>query len=298
MKRVVTMITFIALTGGISAHAADERRRSSRSESSTEDRSVVAEVDKQLNTINRMDDSPTVRRAGQAAVSKETAVPLPTVEETLRKHPTIGIAGLFMAHHLSLQTGKPVEQFVRARRDRSWSQIARANGADLENISDKLARIESAMRNPHDIPGTASRDSNRESVRERDSDDARESRRDRESRRERESSRTELERRLSSLNSLDDEPSAQRAGLMALSKETAVPYPQIEELHKQHTSASVGDLFIAQELATKTQKSASEFLSKKNAGKSWSEIISDNNQNRSEIEQKLSRIEQAMRDAK
>jgi hypothetical protein len=105
------------------------------------------------------------------------------------------------------------------------------------------------------------------------------------------------------MNTLDDKPGAMNAGLAALSKETATPMPQIETLQKAHMSAGIGDLFVAQELSTKARKPggefqpADDFLKQHANGKSWTEIIRENNADQNAIEQKLSRIEQAMKDA-
>ena len=216
-----------------------------------------------------------------AAVSQETAVPLPTIEAEAKDHPTLGLGGLFMAHELSVKTKKPTDQLIKTRQGgKMWSEIARDNGVNLSDVDAKLTRIENALRNP----GTASTTTSTSGA-------------DRTAVRERDTTKTALDTRVASLNTLDDKPGVMRTGLSALSKETATPLPQIEELQKQNTTAGVGDLFIAQELATKTQKPAGEYLSQHNAGKSWSQIISDSNQDRSNIEQKLSRIEQSMKDA-
>ena len=173
-----------------------------------------------------------------------------------------------------------METFLNQRTDgKSWTELVRANNQDLAEIDQKLTRIEAAMRSPAGAAATTPAT-------------------DRTPVREQETQKSELDKRLESLNTLDDKPEAMRAGLTALSKETAVPRTQIEELQSQQKSAGLGDLFIAQELATHTQKPAADFLKQHADGKSWTQIISDSKQNQSEIEQKLSRIEQAAREGK
>ena len=272
MKKIRSIITTLAFVLTFTAaQAADDEREAPRRGT------PAGDLDARIQTINRLNTNASAKQAGMAAVSRETAVPLPTIEAEAKDHPTMGLAGLFVAHELSVKTKKPVDQLIKQRQSgKMWSEIARDNGQDLRALDQKLARVETAMRNPN----AATRE-DRTAVRERDRDNQ----------------ATGLNRRVQQLNNMDDKPVVMRTGLAAVSKETATPLPQIEELQKQQTSAGVGDLFIAQELATKTQKSADEFLKQHTNGKSWTEIINDNNVDRSAIDQKLSRIEQAMRDA-
>jgi hypothetical protein len=99
------------------------------------------------------------------------------------------------------------------------------------------------------------------------------------------------------LNRQDNKPVAQRAGLAAVSKETAVPLPTLEEAQKQNASAGLGDLFIAQDIGLHTQKPIGDLLKLHADGRSWSEIAQQHNQDVNELEKKLDRIEQAVRDA-
>jgi hypothetical protein len=267
MKKWITILITLALAGTFTALAAD-----------TKQSGAAADMDKRIAALNKLDNEPSALQAGLRAVSRETAVPLRTIEADHTKH-KIGVAGLFMAHELAAKTHKPAATFLKqANEGQSWKELAAANNLNLTDVDQKLARIETAMRNPTasaTTPGTE-----RTPVRERDS------------------RKSELDTRIASLNTLDDQPLAMRTGLAAVSKETAVPLTQIEDLQKQNANAGVGDLFVAQELATHTQKPASDFLKQHSDGKSWSQLISDNNQNRTEIEQKLARVEDAMKNAK
>jgi hypothetical protein len=275
MKKTTSLITALAFAVTFVATAADDDRDTRRGPG--------AELDNRIQTINRLDDNASAKRAGLNAVSKETAVPLPTIEAEAKDHPTMGLGGLFMAHELSVKTKKPVDQLIKQRQTgKMWSEIARDNRQNIPELDQKLARIENAMRNPN----AATRE-DRTAVRER----------------ERDANRTGLNRRVESLNTLEDKPGVMNAGLAALSKETGTPLPQIETLQKAHKSAGIGDLFVAEELAVTTRKPGGEyqaadvFLKQHANGKSWSEIIRENNGNQNTIEQKLSRIEQAMKDA-
>lgn len=105
------------------------------------------DIEKRIQALNRLDNSPAAMRVGMAAVSKETAVPLPTIEAEHKDHPGVGLAGLFVAHELATRTHKPVEQFLKARASgKTWSQVAAANGQNLDVLENKLARIEAAVR--------------------------------------------------------------------------------------------------------------------------------------------------------
>jgi hypothetical protein len=280
--KLKTIISVVAIAASLlTATAADKKDKAT-----TPRAGVGGDIDRRIQTINRLDNNASAKQAGMAAVSHETAVPLPTIEAEAKDHPTLGLGGLFMAHELSVKTKKPVDQLIKTRQGgKMWAEIARDNGVNLSDVDAKLTRIENALRNP----GTASTTTTTTTTTTPAND--------RTAVRERDTTRTALDTRVDSLNMLDDKPGVMRTGLSSLSKETATPLPQIEELQKQHTTAGVGDLFVAQELATKTQKPASEFLSQHTGGKSWSQIISDSNQDRSNIEQKLTRIEQAMKDA-
>ena len=65
-----------------------------------------------------------------------------------------------------------------------------------------------------------------------------------------------------------------RTGLTAVSKETAVPLPTIEEQQRNHPNVGLGDLFLAQELAVQTQQSVDQVLKQHSGGRTWNEIAS------------------------
>jgi hypothetical protein len=231
--------------------------------------------------VNDLGKSPSAMRSGLAAVSKETAVPLPTIEEQQRAHPNVGLGDLFVAQELAVQTQKSVGEMLRLHSGgQTWNEIVAMNNKDIGTIQAKLDRIEDSLQ-----PGASTTATSEERVRVRE-------------RGARRTAVTELERRVAAVNSLDDQPAALRAGLTAASRETATPLPTIEQRQKQHVNVGLGDFFVAQELATKTQKSVEELLNLHASGQSWNEIAAAHNQDVEPIRNKLSNVEQAMRDAR
>jgi len=151
--KMLAMATMAALLAGFSVNAADQdtKREIRKERQAVRERAERVEtkgdIEQRIQALNRLDNSPASMRAGMAAVSKETAVPLPKIQAEHKEHPNVGLAGLFVAHELATQTHKPVEQFLKARASgRSWSQIAASHGLNLDVVENKLARIESAVR--------------------------------------------------------------------------------------------------------------------------------------------------------
>lgn len=83
--------------------------------------------------------------AGLAAISKETGVPVATLEEQRKKHGS-SYGGLFMANELAKATGKPADAFYRQRaQGRDWDRMAEENKVELATVLPKLQRIEQSM---------------------------------------------------------------------------------------------------------------------------------------------------------
>ena len=154
--KIGTWIIAGALLTTIGANAADKevqqerRERQAVRERRTEardNRETKADIDQRISAINRLDNNNAALTAGMAAVSKETAVPLPTIQAEHKDHPNVGLAGLAVAHDLAVRTHKPVEHFLNARKaGKSWQAIAQDNGVTLAEMDAKLNRIEEAMR--------------------------------------------------------------------------------------------------------------------------------------------------------
>jgi hypothetical protein len=280
MKKLTLLITTICALGAWSIEAADETTAQERRQRAAQ--RDKADINQLIRDVNRLDNSPAGMRNGMAAVSKETAVPLARIEATHKQYPNVGLGGLFMAHEIATKTTKSADDLLKQHAGgKTWSELAVAEKVDLNVIENKLARIQDAITTGGD----------RSQVRERGD------RLERNDRLDRRATRSGLERRIDSVNALDDTAAAKRAGLTAMSKETAVPLPTVEEADKNNANAGLGDLFVAQELATKTQKSVSELLGMHRDGKTWAEIAASHNQDINSVEQKLARVEEAMRSA-
>ena len=152
-NKMVMVVTTAALLIGFDASAADkESRKEIRKEREVlkdraERRETKSDIESRIQALNRLDNNPSSMRVGMAAVSKETAVPLPKIEAEHKEHPGVGLAGLFVAHELSTRTHKPVEHFLKARgAGKSWAEVAVANGENLDVLEAKLSRIEQAVR--------------------------------------------------------------------------------------------------------------------------------------------------------
>ena len=278
MKTFTLLITTATALVALSTYAADDKTTALERRQRAERRESQADIEKLVRDINVLDNKPAARRAGLAAISRETSIPLAKIEAARADHPNVGLAGLFMAHELSARTKKPVNQFIKEQHTgKSWTELARANRQDLVTLEDKLVRIQQAMENPDAVAAN----SNDERIRNRD----RAARRD---------ARSEVEKSVDAINALDENPAAMRAGLNALSKETAVPLPTIEEQQRRHPNVGLGDLFFAQEMALQTQKSVDEMLKLHSSGQTWNEIALMNNKDIQTIQAKLDRIEDAM----
>lgn len=168
MKRLTLMVIAVSALVATTAQAADNdkdnptknrRERAGR-------REAKVDIDKRVREINKLDNSQSAMTAGMVAVSKETAVPLPTIQAEHKDHPKVGVAGLFVAHELATNTREPVEKFIKQHEaGKSWSDLAAAQNQDLNSIESKLARIESALKN---AGGAASTSDGRTQARDRE----------------------------------------------------------------------------------------------------------------------------------
>src|SRR5215203_4107870 len=121
--KLKTIISVVAITASLlTANAADKK---DKDKATTPRAGVGGDIDRRIQTINRLDNNASAKQAGMAAVSQETAVPLPTIEAEAKDHPTLGVGGLFMAHELSVKTKKPADQLIKNRQGgKMWSEIA------------------------------------------------------------------------------------------------------------------------------------------------------------------------------
>ena len=110
--------------------------------------------------------------------------------------------------------------------------------------------------------------------------------------------RADIDHRIQTINALDNKESAKLAGYQAVSKETAVPLPDVQAEHKQHPKLGIAGLFVAHEIATHTHKPVDGLIKQRESGKTWNQIAAANGMELSEIDAKLNRIEDAMKAAK
>jgi hypothetical protein len=108
---------------------------------------VKASFEKNVRNVNTLDNQAPARAAGFAAISKETGVPVATIQKQHREHEAMGSAGLLMANLIAAQTKKPAGNFLRQREaGKSWVEIAAEHKVSLDSADASLNRVETAMR--------------------------------------------------------------------------------------------------------------------------------------------------------
>lgn len=111
-------------------------------------RAMRADIDQRVQVLNTLDNKTAARRAGVAAIVKETGTTTRVIENLRKEFPDLGTGGLLIATEIAAQTKKPAANFVRQRVDgKPWARIAAEHNVKLETIEAKLARVEDAMRN-------------------------------------------------------------------------------------------------------------------------------------------------------
>ena len=115
---------------------------------------------------------------------------------------------------------------------------------------------------------------------------------------ERRAEKVDIDKRIDAVNRLDNKPAAMQAGLAEVSRETAVPLQKIQAEHKEHPKVGLAGLFVAHDLAVHTHKPVEQFIKAHQDGSTWTALATANGVDLSEVDGKLARIEQTMRDAK
>jgi hypothetical protein len=109
---------------------------------------MKVDLDKRAKAINTLDNKEAPRRAGLAAISRETGVSVAKLQAQRREHENIGTAGLTMANLIAAKTGKPAGNYIQQHATgKSWERIAADNDVKLDELDAKVARVEEAMRN-------------------------------------------------------------------------------------------------------------------------------------------------------
>ena len=146
MKKLTLIITAVALLAGTGVNAADNQNKKERRAERVE-RETVKDIDARVRDINKLDNREAAKLAGLRAVSHETGVPVPRLEEQLKNHPNAGIAGLLVANDIGMHSKKDSgEVFKGHKGGKSWSELAKEHSYDLSATDAKLNRVEAAMR--------------------------------------------------------------------------------------------------------------------------------------------------------
>lgn len=144
MKKITLMVAVLALSVATVTQAAD---RETRKERRAERRETKGDIDDHIKDINKLDNKESARLAGLRAVSHETAVSVPKLQDQLKEHPNLGIAGLLVANDIAVTGKKDVDELMKAHGNgKTWAEIAKQHSASLDSIETKLGRVESAMR--------------------------------------------------------------------------------------------------------------------------------------------------------
>ena len=159
MKKITLMTITVSAFFALATQAADDNKNDSTKarRERAERRDAKVDIDKRVREINKLDNSNDAMMAGMAAVSKETAVPMPTIQAEHKEHPKVGLAGLFVAHELATHTHEPVDKLIKQHESgKSWADLAAASNQDLNSIEAKLSRIEAALKNSGGAASTGS----------------------------------------------------------------------------------------------------------------------------------------------
>jgi hypothetical protein len=236
---------------------------------------IRAELNRRINIVNTLDDRPNAQTAGMAAIARETGVPVKTLEAQRKNHP-VGTAGLLIGNELAKATGKPAGSFMEQRlKKRDWDAIATANKVDISTMFPKLDRVEEAMGSAIGVrrPSRPVQPVKTQAQ-----------------------TKSELDRRITILNTLDDRPNGRRAGIAAIARETGVPVKTLETQQSKYPVGSAG-LLIGNEIAKASGKPAATILAQRLKKRDWDDIAADNKVDIATILPKLDRVEQAMANA-
>ena len=110
--------------------------------------------------------------------------------------------------------------------------------------------------------------------------------------------KVDLDKRARTINTLDNKTATRRVGLDAIAKETGVSVATLQAQHRQHQEIGTAGLLMANAIAAQTKRPAGAYLRQAAEGKPWVRIAADSGVNINELDAKLARVEEAMRDAK
>jgi hypothetical protein len=242
--------------------------------------------DRSIQSVNALGQEAEARRLGLEAIARETDLSRREIEQTADQNKHIGLGDLFVAQQLSVKTKKSVSELWNQHLSpKTWTEIAQENNLNAAQLERQLERVEDTMR------GRALRTDDTRRVREREEN------RRLDSTTRRTFDEAAFQNSIQSVNSLGQNASTQNAGLRAISRETALPLPQVQKAHQQNQGVGLGDLFVAQELSVKTKKSVDELWKAHLNQRTWAQVAAENNQDITDIQRKLERVEQSLRNA-
>ena len=103
-----------------------------------------------------------------------------------------------------------------------------------------------------------------------------------------------LEQRLSQINTAAEKPAMLNQALQRISTQTGVPLEQIRSQHEQHPEFGIGGLLVANSLAAATKKDPQHFIDQRLAGKSWTSIAQENNVSMDDLMMRVDRVASAL----
>ena len=253
---------------------------------------TVAEpaFDRSIQAVNALGQEAAARQLGLQAIARETDLSRQQIEQAAEQNKQMGLGDLFVAQQLSAKTKKSVSDLWNQHLSpKSWTDIAQENNQNAAQLERQLARVEDTMR------GRTSRSDDAQRVRERERNQARTD--SAANPKPAAFDETAFQSSIQSVNNLGQNANAQNAGLAAMSRETALPLSQLQQTRQQNQGMGLGDLFVAQELSVKTKKSVDELWKLHLNQRTWSQVAADHNQDIGEVQRKLARVEQSLRDA-
>ncbi len=247
-------------------------------------------IDRNIQSVNSLGQDQEARRLGLDAIARETALPRQQVEQAADQNKQMGLGDFFVAQQLSAKSKKTIDQLWNQHLSpKSWTDIAQENNLSAAQLESQLARVEDTMR------GRTSTTVDAQRVREREQNQRR---RDANTTPARTTfDEAAFQNSIQSVNSLGQNASTQNAGLTAISRETALSLTQVQQAHRKNGGIGMGDLFVAQELSAKTKKSVEELWKAHMNQRTWAQVAADNNQDITDIQRKLERVEQSLRNA-
>jgi hypothetical protein len=105
----------------------------------------------------------------------------------------------------------------------------------------------------------------------------------------------EFEKRIKRLNTMAEKPAKVKVALQRIATETGMPLEQVQNQHKKFPEIGVAGLMVANVLGNDTRKNPGQFLSQRQSGKRWLAIAKENKVPIERINERLERLEKAIK---